>query len=530
MNDHEWWQRGIVYQIYPLSFQDSDGDGKGDLRGIRNRLDYLTWLGVDALWISPFYPSPMADFGYDISDYCAVAETFGTLAEFDALVQEAHARGLRVILDFVPNHTSIEHPWFRQSRASRANPKRDWFLWRDPAPGGGPPNNWLSNFGGSAWTFHAATGQYYYHAFLKEQPDLNWRNPAVRAAMYDVLRFWLERGVDGFRVDVLWCLVKDAHFRDNPPNPGYREGEPSSNRVLARYTVDQPEMFEILHEMRSVVDDYPGRVLIGEIYLPVERLVAYYGDETRKGVHLPFNFQLIQSPWSAAEIVRIVAEYERLVPSGRWPNWVLGNHDKPRIASRVGPAQARVAAMLLLTFRGTPTLYYGDELGMEDVAIPPERMRDGWEKNEPGVGLSRDPQRTPMQWDGSRYAGFSTAPPWLPIAPDSGARNVASLAEDPQSILTLHKRLIALRRSHAALSVGAKALLPAAEGTLAFERWHGDERFIVALNLTHEPKELRFAQCSGRVLLSSHLDREPEAVRGKVHLRADEGVVIEADR
>jgi alpha-glucosidase len=343
-----------------------------------------------------------------------------------------------------------------------------------------------------------------------------------------VLRFWLDRGVDGFRVDVLWCLIKDAAYRDNPLNPGYREGEPSSDRLLARYTVDQPEMFEILHEMRDVVDDYPERVLIGEIYLPIERLVAYYGDDARKGVHLPFNFQLIQSPWNAREVVRIVTEYERLVPAGRWPNWVLGNHDKPRIASRVGLAQARVAAMLLLTFRGTPTLYYGDELGMEDVAIPPERMRDGWEKNEPGVGLSRDPQRTPMQWDGSRYAGFSTVPPWLPLASDHATRNVADLANDSSSILTLHRRLVALRRARPALSVGAKTLFAGPEGTIAYERRQGDAALFVALNLTHEPRELRLPDRSGRVLLSTHLDREHEAVHEYVRLRADEGLVVEA--
>jgi alpha-glucosidase len=526
MSGYEWWQRGIVYQIYPLSFQDSDADGKGDLRGIRSRLDYLVSLGIDAIWISPFYPSPMADFGYDISDYCAVAPTFGTLGEFDALVSEAHAKGLRIILDFVPNHTSCEHPWFRESRASRNSARRDWYLWRDPAPDGGPPNNWLSNFGGSAWELDPATGQYYYHAFLKEQPDLNWRNPAVRAAMYDVLRFWLERGVDGFRVDVLWCLVKDAAFRDNPPNPGYREGEPSSGRLLARYSVDQPELFEILHEMRAVVDAYPERVLIGEIYLPIERLVAYYGDETRKGVHLPFNFQLIQTPWSAREIVRVVSEYEQRVPSGRWPNWVLGNHDKPRIASRVGLAQARVAAMLLLTFRGTPTIYYGDEIGMEDVPLAPEQMRDGWEKSEPGVGLSRDPQRTPMQWDGSEYAGFSTVPPWLPLGPDHATRNVAVQAADPGSILTLHRRLIALRRKRAALSLGSKALLSTPDGAIAFERRFGDERLLVGLNLSHDPLEIP-VEGEARVLVSTHLDRAGETMQGRVRLRADEGLVLE---
>src|SRR5207253_2074770 len=256
--------------------------------------------------------------GYDIADYCDIAPEFGTLADFDALLADAHRRNIRVILDFVPNHTSDQHPWFRESRGSRDNAKRDWYIWRDPAPGGGPPNNWLSNFGGSAWTLDAATGQYYYHAFLAEQPDLNWRNPAVRAAMYDVQRFWLARGVDGFRVDVIWHLMKDVELRDNPPNPDFRPGGPSHRRVLQVYSADRPEIFEVISEMRGVVDAYDGRLLIGEIYLPLERLVAYYG-VGGSGVHLPFNFQLILAPWNAAKIVKIIAEYERLIPQNEWP-------------------------------------------------------------------------------------------------------------------------------------------------------------------------------------------------------------------
>ena len=298
-----WWQRGIVYQVYPRSFQDANGDGIGDLKGITARLDYLVELGVDAVWISPFYPSPMVDFGYDVADYCAVDPLFGTLADFDALVDEAHARGLKLILDFVPNHTSDRHPWFTESRSSRDNPKRDWYLWRDPAPDGGPPNNWLSRMGGSAWEWDAVTGQYYYHAFLREQPDLNWRNAEVRAAMYDVLRFWLRRGVDGFRVDVLSDLIKDAQFRDNPPNPAFRPGQPVASATAAGLHGDRPEVHEVVAEMRRVVDEYDERVLIGEIYLPVERLVAYYGRDLA-GAHLPFNFQLIERAVERAEIDR----------------------------------------------------------------------------------------------------------------------------------------------------------------------------------------------------------------------------------
>ncbi|HEY2592077.1 MAG TPA: alpha-amylase family glycosyl hydrolase, partial [Steroidobacteraceae bacterium] len=373
-----WWRRGVLYHIYPRSFMDTNGDGIGDLRGIASRLDYLCELGVDALWLSPIYPSPMADFGYDVGDYTSIDPVFGTLEDFDALLAEAHHRGLKLVLDFVPNHTSECHPWFLESRASRASPRRDWYIWRDPASDGGPPNNWLSSFGGSAWRLDPGTAQYYYHAFLEAQPDLNWRNPRVRAAMHDVLRFWLDRGVDGFRVDVLWHLIKDAQFRDNPPNPEYRHGEPPHAQQVMLYSADRPEIHEVVAELRRIVDEYDERVLIGEIYLPIERLVAYYGADLR-GAHLPFNFQLIETVWDARGIARMIDQYEAAVPARAWPNWVLGNHDKPRIATRVGVPQARVAAMLLLTLRGMPTMYYGDELGMRNVPIPPELVQDPYE-------------------------------------------------------------------------------------------------------------------------------------------------------
>jgi alpha-glucosidase len=528
MADTLWWQHGIVYQIYPRSFQDSNGDGIGDLQGIRQRLDYLSWLGVDAVWISPIYPSPMADSGYDIADYCGIDPRFGTLADFDNLLVEAHARGLRVILDFVPNHSSDRHPWFLESRASRSSPKRDWYIWRDPAPDGGPPNNWLANFGGSGWEFDAATGQYYYHAFLKEQPDLNWRNPAVRHAMYDALRFWLDRGVDGFRVDVLWLLVKDDQFRDNPPNPAWQPHQAGIGRLLQRYSADRPETHEVVAEMRAVLDAYPERVLIGEVYLPIERLVAYYGRDM-KGAHLPFNFHLVFAAWNVREIARIVEEYEGALPEGGWPNWVLGNHDQKRVATRIGAAEARVAAMLLLTLRGTPTLYYGDELGLEDVAIPPDRVQDPWEKNEPGLGLGRDPARTPMPWDGSDIAGFTTGTPWLPLNPDHAERNVAVQAADSRSILTLYRRLIALRREHAALQTG-RCMVARTEGDVfAFERHHGrGARFLVALNFGHAPQRLTLpADAAGaRPLLSTWLDRDGEEMCGVLDLRTAEGIIL----
>ena len=484
-----WWREGVIYEIYPRSFQDSNGDGVGDLPGIRRRLDHLVELGVDAVWIAPIYPSPMADFGYDVADYCDIDARFGTLADFDALLADVHARGLRLILDFVPNHTSDRHPWFDESRSSRDNPKRDWYLWRDPAADGGPPNNWLSNFGGPAWTFDAATGQYYYHAFLKQQPDLNWRNAAVREAMYEAMRFWLRRGVDGFRVDVIYHLIKDAQFRDNPPDPDFVAGGDPSHRVLPLYTIDQPKVQQIVIEMRRVVDAFNdargSRVLIGETYLPIARLMAYYGPDdggVLQGAQLPFNFHLIGAHWQAASIDRLVRDYEAALPPGAAPNWVLGNHDKSRIASRVGASGARLAAMLLLTLRGTPTLYYGDELGMTDVAIPVAEVQDPFEKNEPGKGLGRDPQRTPMPWDEGPQAGFTRGRPWLRLGDDAAARSVAAQQRDPASMLALYRRLLELRRRHPALHAGSWDPLRVEGDLLAYARTLGDERMQVLLN------------------------------------------------
>lgn len=531
INEFTWWQKGVVYQIYPRSFQDTNGDGVGDLNGITQRLDHLVSLGVDALWISPFFPSPMKDFGYDISDYTTVDPLFGTIEDFDALLEAAHARDLRVILDLVPNHTSDQHAWFAESRSSRSNPKRDWYIWRDPAPDGGLPNNWLSEFGGSAWEWDEATGQYYYHAFLKEQPDLNWRNTAVQAAVTDVMRFWLEKGVDGFRVDVMWHLMKDAGFRDNPSNPDWTPDQPPYRRLIPAYSADQPDVHAIVALMRRTVDEYGERVLIGEIYLPIDGLIHYYG-EHGSGAHLPFNFQLLLLPWAAAEIAAAVTEYEASLPPYGWPNWVLSNHDRSRVASRIGRAQARVAAMLLLTLRGTPTLYYGDEIGMLDVEIPPESVHDPVEKRLPGLGLGRDPQRTPMQWDASEHAGFTTGHPWLPLARDAARVDVAAEANDPGSMLTLHRRLLELRRATPALSVGEYRPVTCDPPLFAFGREHAGERWIIVLNLGPAPATLGLPSGGdhGRIVLSTHLDRESELLRGTLDLRGDEGVVIRVQR
>jgi alpha-glucosidase len=523
--DHLWWQKGVVYQIYPRSFQDTTGDGVGDLEGIRSRLDHLEWLGVDAVWISPVYPSPMADFGYDVADYTDIDPLFGTLEDLDRLVEEAHGRGLKVIMDLVPNHSSDQHPWFLESRSSRDSPKRDWYIWEDPGPDGEPPNNWLSVFGGPAWQWDEKTEQYYYHAFLVEQPDLNWRNPEVQEAMLDVMRFWLDRGVDGFRVDVMWHMIKDDQLRDNPPNPDYSDDQTPYNQHLPVYSTDQPEVHDIVAKMRDVVDGYDERLLIGEIYLPIGKLVAYYGEDG-SGAHLPFNFQLVELPWDAGEIYAAVTEYEAALPPGGWPNWVLGNHDKSRIASRVGPEQARVAAMLLLTLRGTPTIYFGDEIGMPDGDVPEDRIQDPQALNLDDPSFSRDPQRTPMRWDDSEHAGFTTGEPWLPVGEEAGV-TVEAQRDDPDSMLSLHRRLLDLRRSEPALQIGDYATAAIEGDAFAFVREHEGRRFLTALNLGDEPAALRpERELRGRVMVGTNRRREGDQVDGVVELAPNEGVVV----
>jgi alpha-glucosidase len=564
----QWWQMGVIYQVYPRSFQDTDGDGVGDLRGITARLDYLVGLGVDAIWVSPFYPSPMADFGYDVADYTGVDPLFGTMEDFDALLAAAHAKGLRVILDFVPNHSSDRHPWFVESRSSRtsglANKKRDWYLWRDAAMPGDDwkparervPNNWMSQFGGPAWTWDEGTQQFYLHSFLKEQPDLNWRNPEVRAAMYAAMRFWLDRGVDGFRMDVLWLLIKDEFFRDN------------FGGVI--HNADQPETQEIVAEMRAVLEAYgdsfevlspakkqilrfakddnskvamspSGRVLIGEIYLPLPELVRYYGTPHRasalagdpgagpqlSGANLPFNFHLIQTQWAADAIGEVIRRYEELLPVGAWPNYVLGNHDQSRLATRIGAGQARAAAMLLLTLRGTPTMYYGDELGMTDVAIAPEQVRDPAARDG---GKGRDPERSPMIWVGAANAGF-TAPgvvPWLPLVSDWETANAAAQSGEKKSMLMLYRKLLALRRQHDTLRAGGIAEVMAEGAVLRFRRVGLEDGesvdFQVLLNLGAEVATVECAK--GTVVLTTLLDGEGSRVEGTVTIEGGEGLLV----
>ena len=541
-----WWQRGVIYQIYPRSFQDSTGNGIGDLSGIIDRLDYLNdgtpqSLGVDAIWLSPIYPSPMADFGYDVADYCNIHPDFGDLATFDRLVAEAGRRGIKIIMDWVPNHTSDRHPWFLESRRSRTSPKRDWYIWRDPKPDGSLPNNWGAAFGGPAWTLDEATGQYYLHQFLTEQPELNWRNPELQAAMYDVLRFWFKRGVAGFRIDVIGFLIKDADLRDNPPNPDADPNLPPEDiygRQLRIYTEHQPEVHDLIREFRRIADEYgpgPGgrdgeTCLIGEVWHnDFQRWVKYYG-ENGAGLHLPFNFGLMSRRWRVHDLRTYIDRMDGRLPPWAWPNQVLGNHDVPRIASRVGPAQAPNAAMLLLTLRGTPFLYYGDELGMENGVIPRDKGRDP-QGLVLGMDRSRDVCRTPMQWDAGPNAGFTapTAEPWLPVSAGYKTRNVAVQSADSHSMLSLCRRLLWYRRATPALYGGAYRSLDAGDGRcFVYLRQAADQRRLVALNLTAEEATISVPdEPRGRVALSTYLDRQGDEPLFRLPLRPNEGLIVE---
>jgi alpha-glucosidase len=527
VSERPWWQRGAIYQLLVPSFLDTDGDGLGDLDGITARLDYLEWLGVNALWLSPCYPSPLKELGYDVSDYCNIEPRFGSLKTFDRLLDEAHARELRVILDWVGNHTSAQHPWFREARSSRSSARRDWYLWRDARPDGSPPNNWVSVFGGSAWQWDAATSQYYMHTFLDSQPDLNWRSREVRATMFAALKFWLDRGVDGFRLDAAPLFFKDVEWRDNPPNPDYRAGELPDSTQLPIHTRNQPGLHELFAELRTLVDRYPGdRVLLGEFYVPFEELVTFYGDAASE-LHLPLNLSLTWSKWDADTIGRTIAEYQALVAGRGWPTTTLDTHDQPRIASRAGIAQARVAALLLLTQRGTPTLYYGDEIGMRGVAIPPEQAVDPQGRR---TGRNRDPTRTPMQWSGDTHAGFSTVEPWLPVGVDRDTANVASQSRDAGSLLTLTRRLLELRAREPVLVHGAQEPRSASPGLVPYVRAGGGRRFLVILNFAHAGASYDLRDDgAGRVLMSTFLDREGERVTDQLRLRADEGLLIALD-
>ena len=529
-----WWEDAVVYQIYPRSFCDASGDGVGDLEGVRRHLDHLVWLGVDALWLSPFYPSPMADFGYDVADYCDVDPTFGTLEDFDRLVEGAHERGLKVIVDWVPNHTSDAHPWFVESRSSRHSPKRDWYWWRDDRPdsagGEGPPgadgrrpNNWRAAFAGvgrtgfpPAWTWDEATGQWYLHMFLAEQPDLNWSNPEVEAAMTDVLRFWLDRGADGFRIDVVHAIGKDARLSDLPDDQAWIP-------VCALH--DDADTHPILARLREVTDGWePPRVMIGETVLPtVDQIAPYYGTPERPELALAFNFHPLRSRWAASSWRRRIDDAERLFTGrGRWPTWVLSNHDNPRHRTRYdgSEAKARAAAVALLTLRGTPFLYAGEELGLEDALVPPDRQMD------PGPG--RDGCRAPIPWDGTAAHGWAGGPrAWLPWPPEAGqGRNVADQAESQLSTLNLYRSLIAIRRRSGALKAGSFTWSDSPADVLAYRRDAPGDARLVLVNYADTARTVALPQGNWVVDVSSLDGATAAKRRDGVTLRGLEALLL----
>ena len=526
VGDREWWKSAVIYQIYPRSFQDSSGNGVGDLQGITSRLEYLkNTLGVDAVWISPFFPSPMDDFGYDVSNYTDVDPLFGSLPDADRLIERAHELGLKVIIDWVPNHSSDQHPWFLESRSSLDNPKRDWYVWRDPSPDGSPPNNWLGMFSGIAWEFDAATGQYYLHTFLKQQPELNWRSPELVAAMHATLRFWLDKGVDGFRIDVAQFLMKDPAIRSNPAS--YEREADSKDKH--HYDVQQhlydkahPDIHAIHAGIREVLDEYGNRYSVGEIHeSDWTKWAEYYGPNLDQ-LHQPYNFSLLWSEWSAAKFRAKIVGQEDALPLGAWPSQVLGNHDEPRLTTRYGTARAPAAAVLLLTLRGTPTMYYGDELGMTDGVIPPGQERDPWGKQYPH--LNRDACRTPMQWTSEVGMSFTTAgtEPWLPFS--DAMTTVSSQADDPDSMLTLYRTLLKHRHEEPALAIGSITMLDTNnDHVLAYEREFDGTSLLIAINFSGLEQPFVFHRDVHQIL-STHLNRIGSF--GSVTLEPDEAIIV----
>lgn len=516
-----WIHNTVLYQVYPRSFYDQNGDGVGDLAGITKKLDYLGELGIGAIWISPFYPSPMKDFGYDISDYREVDPLFGNLDDLKVLLHEAHARSIKVVIDFVPNHTSDQHAWFKESRSSLDNPKRDWYIWRKAMTDGNPPNNWLAHFGGPAWTKDELTGEYYLHSFLAEQPDLNWDNPEVRRAMADTVRYWLKMGVDGLRVDAINWLSKDKAMRDDPIDPTYSGPNPYK-ALIHTYSSMGPHLYEYLRDLEEAVKEFDDRFMIVESYPDISGDQSHYLSFYREldpSATAPFNFEGISLPWKAAAFRASLSDFTHKLRSGDTAVYSFGNHDKPRLASRFGADHTRTAAMLLLTLPGAPIIYYGDEIGMRDVEISADQARDPFELNNPGKGLGRDPERTPMQWSDQKYAGFSTTVPWLPLSDDYALTNVEQSKNDSDSLLTLYTRLLELRKTTPALRCNDFKIVDTHPEVLSYERRDGDAVYTVLLNFSDQPIEIQ--QPSTALLLSTI---NHDAFSGK--LSPYEGVIL----
>ena len=521
-----WWRDGVIYQIYPRSFNDTTASGIGDLNGITEKLGYLADLGVDALWLSPINPSPDVDFGYDVADYRGIDPKFGTMQDFGRLVKQANKAGIHIVLDLVLNHTSDQHPWFLASRSARDNPLRDYYLWQDPAPGGSPPNNWQAVFGGPGWEWDEATGQYYYHMFYKEQPDLNWRNPKVRQEMLDVFRFWLDKGVRGFRLDVFNVYFKDKRFRDNP---FALQGIRPFDRQRHIHDFNQPELIGVLKDIRQVLDGYDAAYAIGETFLSTPEQAAEYAGPDR--LHACFNFEITKARRDPQALMRRILEWQEALGE-KWPNYVFNNHDVIRSATRYGQGEddqrLKVMAALLLTLRGTPFLYYGEEIGMRDIKVRRKDILDPIGKRYWPIYPGRDGCRAPMQWDASPQSGFTTGEPWLPLHPGYPARNVEQQSSDPSSLLAFYKQLIALRRAQPALIQGDFAPVEISKrSVMAYRRAHDDDAFLILLNFSGASQSLALpAGRSFTCALSSASRAADQPLSGTVQLSGNEALIL----
>jgi alpha-glucosidase len=518
-----WWRDGVIYQIYPRSFMDTNGDGIGDLNGITSKLGYLNTLGIDAIWLSPIYPSPNVDFGYDVSDYTGIHPQFGSMSDFERLVDEAHRLKIHVILDLVLNHTSNQHSWFIQSCQSKNNTYRDWYLWRNQ------PNNWQSVFGGKGWELDSASGEYYFHMFYKEQPDVNWRNPELKKAMLEVLRFWLDKGVDGFRLDVFNAYFKRSDFMDNPPKFGIR----GFDRQEHINDIDQPEMMPLLGEFRSLLDAYSERYMVGETFLNgAEKAATYCGSDK---LHAAFNFEFLRSRWHPKEFLNTIQRWENILPPEVNPNYVLNNHDVPRSATRYGRGEnderLKILAALLLTQRGTPFIYYGEEIGMRNVRVTRHQIQDSVGKRFWPFYSGRDGCRSPMQWNASKNAGFSQGKPWLPLHSNYMERNVLTQKEDPDSLYCFYRQLIQLRRQEKALRQGIfLALTYEPRFILAYMRKLEGETILIVMNFGW--RQMRFFlgselnRAHWRVLLSNKSFELTEDHSGQLLLKPEQVVIL----
>jgi alpha-glucosidase len=528
MHDFVWWRDGVIYQIYPRSFKDTTGDGIGDLNGITEKLGYLSDLGIDAIWLSPINPSPDVDFGYDVSDYCAIDPKFGKMEDFKKLVAGADQVGIRIVMDLVLNHTSDQHPWFKSARRSKDDPYRDWYIWRDAKSSGRPPNNWRSAFGGSGWEWDADTEQYYYHMFYKQQPDLNWRNPDVRAALLDVFRFWMEKGVKGFRLDVFNMYIKDDEFRSNPTK---LLGRRPFERQIHLYDCDRPELIDLLADIRRVTDAYPDTYVVGETFLGTpEKAAGYCGADY---LHACFDFNFLESSFNPERLAKAISNWESALGEDKWPNYVFNNHDNPRTATRFGKKEQddrlKVTAALLLFVRGTPFLYYGEEIGMRDIRLKRGEILDPVGKRYWPIFKGRDGCRAPMQWDASGHAGFSRAGSWLPVHPDYRERNVDLQSKDPTSLLNFYKEMLAFRKKHPALIHGnLEFVTVASPNVLAFQRTYRDDAMQIFLNFSGAAQNIFFSEPINEysVAFSTH-DCDSRVIGGrKIRLYGSEILIL----